>query len=117
MNVILHVFSHFIFFFSLFCLTLFSMTVENKPLKISNNTLGFSFTNHMIIYKTTLVQDKKNHVRFTVGDQKSFPWVSEIFPSCPLPGVRSFMSQPVGEIRISRYFSRKNVVSLLYNII
>jgi hypothetical protein len=22
-----------------------------------------------------------------VGDQKSFPWVSEIFPSCPLTGV------------------------------
>ena len=28
-----------------------------------------------------------------VGDQKSFPWVSEIFPSCPLTGVRSFISQ------------------------
>ena len=27
-----------------------------------------------------------------VGDQKSFPWVSEIFPSCPLTGVRSFIS-------------------------
>ena len=30
--------------------------------------------------------------RSLVGDQKSFPWVSEIFPSCPLTGVRSFMS-------------------------
>jgi hypothetical protein len=29
--------------------------------------------------------------------------------SCTLPGVRFYMSQPVGEIRISRYFSRKNV--------
>ena len=28
-----------------------------------------------------------------VGDQKSFPWVSEVFPSCPLTGVRSFISQ------------------------
>jgi hypothetical protein len=27
-----------------------------------------------------------------VGDQNSFPWVSEIFPSCPLTGVRSFIS-------------------------
>jgi hypothetical protein len=27
-----------------------------------------------------------------VGDQKSFPWVSEIFPTCPLTGVRSFIS-------------------------
>jgi hypothetical protein len=27
-----------------------------------------------------------------VGDQKSFPWMSEIFPSCPLTGVRSFIS-------------------------
>jgi hypothetical protein len=31
--------------------------------------------------------------RRLVGDQKSFPRVSEIFPSCPLTGVRSFMSQ------------------------
>ena len=30
--------------------------------------------------------------RSLVGDQKSFPWVSEIFPSCPLTGVRSFIS-------------------------
>ena len=29
--------------------------------------------------------------RSLVGDQKSFPWVSEIFPSCPLTGVRSFI--------------------------
>jgi hypothetical protein len=29
-----------------------------------------------------------------VGDQKSVPWVSEIFPSFPLTGVRSFMSLP-----------------------
>ena len=27
-----------------------------------------------------------------VGDQKSFPWVSEIFPSCPLIGVWFFFS-------------------------
>ena len=27
-----------------------------------------------------------------VGDQKSFPWVSEIFLSCPLTGFISFMS-------------------------
>ena len=26
------------------------------------------------------------------GDQKSFPWVSEIFPSCPLSGVWFFFS-------------------------
>ena len=26
------------------------------------------------------------------GDQQSFPWVYEIFPSCPLTGVRSFIS-------------------------
>jgi hypothetical protein len=30
--------------------------------------------------------------RSRVGDQKSFPWVSEIFPSCPLTSVRSFIS-------------------------
>ena len=30
--------------------------------------------------------------RSLVGDQKSFPWVSEIFPSCTLTGVRSFIS-------------------------
>jgi hypothetical protein len=28
-----------------------------------------------------------------VGDQKSFPWVSNIFPSCPPTGVRSFISR------------------------
>ena len=31
--------------------------------------------------------------RSLVGDQKSFPWVSEIFPSCPITGVRSFISR------------------------
>ena len=30
--------------------------------------------------------------RSLIGDQKSFPWLSEIFPSCPLTGVRSFIS-------------------------
>ena len=30
--------------------------------------------------------------RSLVGDQKSFPWVSEIFPSCPLTGVWFFFS-------------------------
>ena len=29
-----------------------------------------------------------------VGDHKSFPWVSENFPSCPLTGVRSFIPPP-----------------------
>jgi hypothetical protein len=30
--------------------------------------------------------------RSLVGDHKSFPWVSEIFPSCPLTGVWFFFS-------------------------
>ena len=34
-----------------------------------------------------------------VGDLKSFPWVSEIFPSCPLTGVRSFISFYISENR------------------
>ena len=32
-------------------------------------------------------------LRRLVGEKKSFPWVSEIFPSCPLTGVRSFISK------------------------
>jgi hypothetical protein len=39
---------------------------------------------------------------------QSYPRVSEISLSCTFAGVRFCMSQPVGEIRISRYFSRKN---------
>jgi hypothetical protein len=33
------VFSHFVFFFSLSCLALFSMTVENKPLKLHHEAV------------------------------------------------------------------------------
>jgi hypothetical protein len=43
--------------------------------------------------------------------------VSEISLSCTLPGVRFYMSQPVGEIRISRYFNRISAVFQMYFII
>jgi hypothetical protein len=39
--------------------------------------------------------------------QDSKIWVSQILLSCTSPGVRPYMSQPVGEIRISRYFPVK----------
>ena len=45
--------------------------------------------------------------RSLVGDQKSFPWVSKIFPSCPLTGVRSFISHTVK--------NRKCAVSIVRN--
>jgi hypothetical protein len=40
--------------------------------------------------------------RSLVGDKKSFLWVSEIFQSCPLTGVRSFIS--LGGVRNIFFF-------------
>jgi hypothetical protein len=41
--------------------------------------------------------------RSLVGDQKSFPWVSEIFPSCPLTGVRSYYYNQLEYIESNRH--------------
>ena len=53
-----------------------------------------------------LVRNKiKHRKKYKIGKSPT----PEISLSCTLPGVRLYMSQPEGEIRISRYFSRKNV--------
>jgi hypothetical protein len=55
---------------------------------------GVSHEGKYCTFNKILVR-KRIKWRSLVGDQKSFPWVSEIFPSCPLTGVRSFISLPL----------------------
>ena len=56
---------------------------------------GVSHEGKYCTFNKILVRKRIKHL---VGDQKSFPWVSEIFPSCPLTGVRSFISHPFDKV-------------------
>jgi hypothetical protein len=83
---------------------------------IDKSTINFTNGKQFCGNKTKMFSEKKNQtpvrgqdgkisdtcgkdfywsptLRRLVGEKKSFPWVSEIFPSCPLTGVRSFISK------------------------
>jgi hypothetical protein len=64
---------------------------QDTDVYIDKSTIYFSNMENNLAVKRSM-ECKQNQAFVSVCVfEKSFPWVSEIFPSCPLTGVRSFI--------------------------